>query len=311
MEQLPKPSITAIILSFNEELHIARCIERLWPLVERIVVVDSFSTDRTVEIARSLGAEVVQRAFVNQADQFQWALDTIPVTSDWTIRLDADEYCEEGLIATLRDRVPHLPGSVHGVVLRRKMIFRGRWIRHGTYYPVHLLRLWRTGSAAVEQRWMDEHIRLLSGERVTITDGDFVDENLGTIGDWTAKHNGYATRHMVDFVGRSIGLIAAEPRPTDRRARWKRMLREDLFGGAPLYLRSVLYFVYRYIFRLGFLDGRVGFLWHFMHGFWLFMLIDAKIDEAQQQIARHGRESFLPWLKDRYGMVIGDEWLVR
>jgi glycosyltransferase involved in cell wall biosynthesis len=311
MEPVAKPSITAIILTFNEELHIARCIERLWPLVERIVVVDSFSTDRTVEIARDLGAEVLQRPFVNQAEQFQWALDTVAVTSAWTIRLDADEYCEPELIATLHARLSQLPETVQGVVLRRKMIFRGRWIRHGTYYPVYLLRVWRTGSAYVEQRWMDEHIRLHHGDSVTITDGDFVDENLGTIGDWTAKHNNYATRHMVDFVGRSIGVIAAEPRPTERRARWKRVLREDVFGGAPLYLRSVLYFIYRYVFRLGFLDGRTGFVWHFMHGFWLFMLIDAKIDEAQRQIAQHGRDSFLPWLKDRYNMVISDDRLIR
>jgi glycosyltransferase involved in cell wall biosynthesis len=296
------PSITAIILSYNEEIHIERCIERLRLLAQRILVVDSFSTDRTVALARGLGAEVHQRRFVNQAEQFQWALDTIAIDTDWTLRIDADEYFEPALIAEVAERAALLPPEVTGIVFRRKMIFRGRWIRWGTYYPVYLLRMWRTGAARMEQRWMDEHLQLLRGTSVELLRGDFVDENLQTIGLWTDKHNRYATRHMVDFVGRKHGLVPTEPFPTDRRARIKRWMRERLFGGAPLYLRSLLYFVYRYFVRLGFLDGRQGFVWHFLHGFWYFMLIDAKIDEAETQIRRHGVESFGPWLAARYHM---------
>jgi glycosyltransferase involved in cell wall biosynthesis len=294
-------SITAIILTFNEELHIGRCIERLKDWCARIIVVDSFSTDRTLTICSDLGVEVHQRRFINQAEQFQWALDTIPVNSDWVLRVDADEYFEPALIAEIGERLPALGTDVTGVEFRRKMIFRKRWIHYGTYYPVVLLRLWRTGTARIEQRWMDEHVTLLSGNRILFGQGDFVDENLQTIGDWTAKHNNYATRHMIDFVGREIGLIPTEPMPSSRKARTKRWLRETVFGGAPLYLRSLLYFIYRYIFRLGFLDGKQGFVWHFLHGFWFFMLIDAKIDEARIQIAKEGKDSFPRWVAERYG----------
>jgi len=293
-------AITVIILTYNEELHLARCLEGVASWCARIIVVDSFSTDRTLDIARAAGAEVHQRAFVNQADQFQWALDTIPIDTPWTLRLDADEYFEPALIAEIAERLPTLTPEITGIAFHRKMIFRGQWIRHGTYYPVRLLRLWRTGAARIEQRWMDEHIRLLHGTEILFTRGDFVDENLNTIGAWTDKHNRYATRHMIDFVGRKIGLLPTEPPPTGRAARTKRFLLERVFGGAPLYLRSVLYFTYRYIFRLGFLDGRNGFVWHFLHGFWLFMLIDAKIDEAETYIAEHGRDAFVPWLAERY-----------
>jgi glycosyltransferase involved in cell wall biosynthesis len=301
MSNSATPTITAIILTFNEELHIRRCIERLKSWCARIIVVDSFSGDRTVDVCRELGAEVHQRAFINQAEQFQWALDSIPVHSDWVLRVDADEYFETALIAEIQERLPSLSSEVTGIEFRRKMIFRKRWIRHGTYYPVVLLRLWRTGTARIEQRWMDEHVTQLRGGRMLFGKGDFVDENLQTIGAWTAKHNNYATRHMIDFVGRETGLIPTEPMPSSRKARTKRWLRESIFGGAPLYLRSVLYFVYRYIFRLGFLDGKQGFVWHFLHGFWFFMLIDAKIDEARTQIKAEGSHSFPRWVADRYG----------
>lgn len=295
--------ITAIVLTHNETLHIRRCIERLAGWCARVIVVDSFSTDDTVAIAQELGAEVHQRAFVNQAEQFQWALNSIPIATGWVLRVDADEYFEPKLIAEIEERLPALAADTTGVVFKRKMIFRGKWIRWGTYYPVFLLRLVRTGTARMEQRWMDEHLTLTSGTATTFTRGDFVDENLQTIGTWTDKHNRYATRHMVDFVGRRIGLIPTEPMPTGTRARFKRWLREKVFGRAPLYVRSWLYFHYRYFLRLGFLDGRQGLVWHFLHGFWYFMLIDAKIDEANRQIAAHGEASLPQWLADRYGVA--------
>ncbi|WP_218016274.1 glycosyltransferase family 2 protein [Sphingomonas asaccharolytica] len=295
--------ITAIVLTHNETLHIGRCIDRLQRWCAKIIVLDSFSEDNTVAIARAAGAEVHSRAFINQAEQFQWALDTIPIATEWIIRVDADEYFEPALVAEIKERLPTLDARTTGVMFRRKMIFRGRWIRWGTYYPVFLLRLFRTGAARVEQRWMDEHLQLTHGDAILFVRGDFVDENLQTIGAWTDKHNRYATRHMVDFVGRRIGLIPTEPMPADRKARTKRWLREKVFGRTPLYLRSWLYFNYRFFVRLGFLDGCQGFVWHFLHGFWFFMLIDAKIDEAERQIAAHGEESLPQWLAERYGFT--------
>jgi len=107
-------SITAIILTFNEEIHIARCIERIRPLVARVVVVDCFSTDATVGIARSLGAELLQHPFKNHAAQFQWALDTCHPETEWVLKLDADEYLEEGASAELRHTLRTLPSNVTG-----------------------------------------------------------------------------------------------------------------------------------------------------------------------------------------------------
>jgi glycosyltransferase involved in cell wall biosynthesis len=300
-----KPSVTAIILAFNEEIHLRRCIERLWPAVERIVVIDSFSTDRTVEIARELGAEVLQNPWRNYSDQFDWGMRNAAITSDWTMRVDADEYLEPGLIAALIETLPTLPTTVSACDFKLKVIFKGKFIRWGGYYRTILTRLWRTGAGEIERRWMDEHIVLKGGERQRIHGGDLVDENLKDIGWWIDKHNSYATRQMIDFINIDHPLFPTDVRvqqDDNATAKWKRFLRAKVYAGAPLYARAVLYFLQRYFFRLGFLDGRMGFLWHFMQGFWYFMLMDAKVDEARQFIAAHGLEAFKAELGMRYGI---------
>ena len=169
--------ITVIILTLNEQIHIERCLSRIMPLVERVVVVDSFSTDRTVEIARSMGVEGLQHYWKNYSNQFQWGIDNAAPTTEWVMRLDADEYLEEPLIAELQETLPALGPEITGVNLRLKVIFRNQWIRHGGYYPTLLLRIWRNGVGRIEQRWMDEHIVLSHGDSIT-TRGNFVDQNL-------------------------------------------------------------------------------------------------------------------------------------
>ena len=291
----PKPSITAIILAYNEDIHIQRCIERLWPVVERIVVIDSFSTDNTVALARSLGAEVLQNAWKNYAAQFQWGLDHAQIETDWTMRIDCDEFLESGLCDTILSEVPTLPPEITACDVKLKVIFKGKFIRWGGYYATTLTRLWRTGIGQIEQQWMDEKIVLASGKRLLLGGGDLVDENLKDIGWWTDKHNGYATRHMIDFVNREYHMFETDRRvETDpmNSGRWKRFLRDRVYGSAPLYVRAILYFIQRYFLRLGFLDGKQGFVWHFLQGFWFFVLIDAKIDEARRYIELHGLDAF-------------------
>ena len=291
MTKLP---ITLIVLSYNEEIHMERCLSRIAPWVERIVVIDSFSTDATVAIAQSHGAEVLPHAFKNHADQFRWGLEAAAPTTEWVMRIDCDEYFEESAWPALAALLPTLSSEVTGVEVQRKFIFREKWIRHGRYYPVVLLRLWRNGAAEMEQRWMDEHMTLVRGRSVLLEGGDLVDHNLAGIGAWTAKHNRYATLAMVDAINREHPLFEEDRRVEagGGAAARNRFLKNSVYGRAPLYLRALLLFVYRYVFRLGFLDGRIGFVFHVLHGFWVFLLIDAKIDEARDFIREHGLEAF-------------------
>ena len=303
----PSPlSITAIILTRDEEMHLERCIASIAGLVARIVVVDSLSSDATIAIAERLGADVLRHRWRNYADQFQWGVDAAAPTTDWILRLDADEYFEPALCAELRATLPALDPAVTGFYLRRKVIFRDTWIRHGGYYPTFLLRLWRNGCGRIEQRWMDEHIVLTRGA-ARRSRADFVDHNLAGITAWTDKHNRYATRQMVDFLNLDHGLFpvdAAIESEAGSQARAKRFLRNRVFARAPLYLRGLLYFFQRYFLRLGFLDGRDGFVFHFLQGLWNWILIDAKIDEARAFIAAHGVDAFKTRLATHYGVEL-------
>lgn len=275
--------LTAIILTFNETLHIERCITRLKTVCREVIVVDSFSTDRTVDIARSLGATVLQNGWVNHAHQFNWALDHATISTQWVIRVDADEYLDSGLeaLAALDTATP----DITGFYLNRKYVFLGQWIRHGAMYPVQTLRIFRVGQGRVEQRWMDEHIVLASGQAASLHI-DLVDDNLNPVSWWIQKHNGYATLEMLEAMNLKYGFMPRDERlqqtgATRSQAGMKRWIKERLYSRLPLFLRPFLYFLYRYVIRLGFLDGRKGLAFHFMQGFWYRALVDLKVLEAE------------------------------
>ncbi len=285
------PDISVIILTYNEELHIERCIKNLQPIAQQIFIVDSFSTDNTVQIAESLGAKVFQRPWKNYADQFQWGLDNCPIKTSWVMRMDADEYLEPPLVEEMISKLPLLPRDINGIYLKRKHHFLGRWIKHGDRYPLVLLRIWKTGQAHIENRWMDEHIVLDSGNSLTFK-GDFVDDNINTVEWFIEKHNRYASREMVDILNHKHQLFARDESIDDAKtgqAKIKRFVKESFYNKLPLFVRPVLYFFYRYILRMGFLDGAEGFAYHFMQGLWYRCLVDLKCLEAERVLA--GAES--------------------
>lgn len=282
------PRLTAIILAFNEEMHLARALASIASIADEVFVIDSFSTDRTVEIAEGMGARVFQNPFVNQAKQFQWALDHIPISGDWILRLDADEVIEPDLAANIRRTLPGLPADTVGINLKRKHIFLGRWIRHGGRYPVTLLRLWRRGQGRVEDRWMDEHVVVWGGRTITL-EGGFADHNLNDLTYFIDKHNKYATREAVEvlnqrhrFLKHDIGLTADS---ASKQAAGKRFVKEKIYNRIPAPLAALLYFLYRYVAQLGFLDGREGLAYHFLQGFWYRFLVGAKVTELEHAVA--------------------------
>lgn len=281
-------TITAIILTFNEEQHIERCIRSLDGVVERVCVIDSFSTDRTVEIAERLGAEVVQNPWKNYAAQFQFGLDTCDITSAWTMRIDADEYLDDGLRTALKAWLAEPKEVVNALYLRRKMIFLGRPITHGFFYPAMMLRVWRTGEGRIEQRWMDEHVIVENVQSETIGGGDLVDHNLNDLTWWVTKHNSYATREVYDMVQimeRDRTTKDAGMEKMIGQAARKRWLKEKVYSRIPSTLRASMYFVYRYVLGRGFLDGKEGFFFHFLQAYWYRTLVEAKLLELQKVAA--------------------------
>jgi glycosyltransferase involved in cell wall biosynthesis len=273
-----------VILTRDEELHISRCLESVAGLAAERFIVDSGSEDATCAVARQHGAAVFVHPFENQAAQFNWALDNLPIESEWVLRLDADEYLLPELQDEIRAVLPALPPDVSGLLMKRRVVFQGRWIRHGGYYPTWLLRLFRQGHARAELLEMDEHLRLTRGRTASLAH-DFVDDNRKGLAFWTAKHERFAARE----AGVLLRLAAASSEGSEsegalfgaqpERRRW---LKRNLYLRAPLFLRAFLYFGYRYWLRLGFLDGRAGLVFHVLQGFWYRFYVDAKLWEAQR-----------------------------
>jgi glycosyltransferase involved in cell wall biosynthesis len=302
--------LAVIVLTRDEERHLPRLLQALAGLDGGVFVVDSFSTDRTTAIAEAAGALVAEHRFVNQAQQFQWALDNLPIDAEWVMRLDADEVLTPELVEEIGQRLPSLPPEVTGVNLKRRHLFLGRWIKHGGRYPVTLLRIWRNGAARIEQRWMDEHMVLLHGRAVTFAH-DFADDNLNELTFFTDKHNRYATREAIDVLMKRYGLAdedeALSRRNASLQAAAKRRIKARLYNRLPFGLGPFAYFLYRYVLRLGFLDGAEGLAYHALQGFWYRLLVDAKIlefDRALRPLA--GREARLAALARLTGYARSD-----
>lgn len=279
--------LTIVILTYNETKHLSRCLHSLHNLAKQVLVVDSYSTDDTVNIARAMGARVVQNPWVNYSTQLNWALDNLSIDTEWVMRLDADEVVTTELAVALRFQLLIMPSYVHGVTVNRKIYYLGRWIKHGGIYPLRMLRLWRKGYARCESRWMDEHMLVQQG-KVTHINADIADINLNSVTWWTDKHNRYSSREAVD-------LLLHESRKTSdsldaslsRQALIKRWLKIKIYLRMPIGLRAFLYFCYRYFVCLGFLDGKQGLIFHVLQGFWYRFLVDVKVDEVKRYMHKN------------------------
>jgi glycosyltransferase involved in cell wall biosynthesis len=268
--------VTVVILTYNEEIHIRRAIENVRGWAVDVFVVDSHSTDRTAELAEEAGARVFLHAFENYAAQREWALRELPYRTEWMLFLDADELVSAELKEEVRAVLPHAPDEVGGYYIKRRFFWMGRWLRHGGIYPVRLLRLVRPARARCGERSVNEHLEV-DGEAARLRH-DLLHVDLKPIGDWIAKHNRYATLEAKEQVradqrrgnGPRGRLLGSQP---ERKLWLREYVWEPLL---PPLLRPFVYFVYAYLFRLGFLDGRAGFMYHVLQGFSYRFLIEVK-----------------------------------
>lgn len=300
-EHVPPLRLAVIILTFNEEKHIARCISSLLPLTRQIFIVDSGSTDGTVALATQLGATVVENPWVNYATQFNFGIENCPFEADWLMRMDADEYVLPELAGEIKAKLPTLPADTGGIYLKRRVVFMDQWIRYGGYYPTWLLRLWRRGQGFCEELWMDEHIKVTRGKMIQF-EHDIVDHNLNNLTWWTQKHNLYTIREAIDLLNVKYNFDNTElvtPRFFGTQEQRKRYLKLR-YAALPLFTRPFFYFLYRYFLKMGFLDGKKGLIWHFLQGGWYRFLVDAKVYEVYHRAGRT-KEGIVAFFKDEYG----------
>jgi len=276
--------LTVIILTKNEEKNLEKCIQSFQGIAKRIVVLDSFSTDGTVPLAEGLGAEVIYHKFENHAAQFNWGIKNANITTTWTMKIDADEEFTPDLAKEIDGKLDLLPNDVNGIILRRRVYFMGKWLRHGGKYPELLLRIFRTGHGMSEMKMMDEHLIIHNGKTVTF-ENDMIDNNNKDLEWWINKHNWYSNKEVLDYQIKADAKSSNEfisETTTSFQAKMKRFIKNHGYYSLPRFLRAHIYFIYRYYIRFGFLDGTEGRIYTFLQAYWYRFLVDAKMYECDK-----------------------------
>jgi glycosyltransferase involved in cell wall biosynthesis len=275
--------VTVIVLTFNEARNLGACLDSVTGWATGVCVVDSGSSDETQAIARGRGALVVEHAFETHARQWQWALASLPLVTSWILAIDADQRVTPELRAELRRVFAEgPPAETSGFFVNRRQIFRGRWIRHGGYHPKYLLKVFRRDAVMIDAGELVDHHFTVNGFTEKLP-GDLVEDNLNeaAIAVWTEKHNRYAVlqarQEVLEARGSARVPMRAVLGPPDARVRWLK----QVWSRLPLLLRPCLYVFYRYVIRAGFLDGREGFVFHVLQGFWYRLLVDVNIEEER------------------------------
>jgi len=278
--------ISVVFLTYNDERLIEEGLQSILGWVDEIYVVDSGSTDGTLEIVRRYTDKIITHPFENYAAQRRWAQANLPLANEWVFHIDSDERVTPELCATLQN---FFAGSdadqVDGVMFPRRTVFMGRWIRHGGHYPVYHVRLFRKTKGQCEDRLYDQHFTV-EGKVIKVS-GDLIDVISTSLESWTLRHVRWAGLEVQQQLGNGATNQVQEKldgTPIEQR-RW---LKTFIFGRTPLFLRVFAYFFYRYFFRLGFLDGTEGLIFHFLQGCWFRFYIDAKIWEAKNMQGKVG-----------------------
>lgn len=272
--------ITAIILTKNEEVNIKRCIQSIKGIVDRICVVDSGSTDKTIEIAESMGAEIFYHIpFINYAEQFNWAVDNIDLTTTWVYRIDADECVTSELATEIVEQCEaHRSDDVNGFLMNYKLCFLGKCLTHGGAYPFTKITIYKPQYARFEERAMGEHVVLSQGRCLTLKN-DCLHYDCKSLTAYIDKHNWYATREVQDYYDRQERI--AQQADLYTKAEVTKKLRDGFYYKLPMFFRAKLYYWYRYYVQLGFLDGKEGKIYCIIQAYFYRFIIDAKIYEHE------------------------------
>lgn len=281
---IKRTKIVAIILTFNSEISIAKVIDSCKNIVFRILVVDSFSSDQTVDIAVSLGCEVVKHEFDNYSKQRNWAQAYANLEpTDWVLHLDSDEIISTELAESIQQVSAENSQEIDGYLVRRLSYFLGHPIKYGHINPSWHLRLFKASRGSCEDRLYDQHF-LVPGKTKKLK-GFLLDLQLTTIENWTASHNRWSSAEALEVFFKSEAeknqdktLPASLQGDLRMQKRW---LKNNLYYRSPLLLRVFIFFIYSYFLRLGFLDGKTGLIYHVLQVFWFRFLTDCKIIEMQ------------------------------
>ncbi len=272
---MEKPSCVVVILTFNSAAIIRETVAAAKQVSPHVFVVDSFSSDNTPGILEELGCIVAQRAFANYSDQRNWAIAQVEADYQWQLHLDADEVLDDRSIGEINALLAGTPAH-DAYLIRRRDYFMGKMLRFSGVNPWHL-RLFRSGVGRCESRLYDQHF--ISSAKPGRLEGLMHDKNSAKLADWIASHNRWSDAEVKEKLGNQTGgANILQPRLTGDARERTRFIKE-IYYRLPIGMRVLVYFIYRYFFRLGFLDGTIGFYFAFFQALWFRMLIDAKMYE--------------------------------
>jgi exosortase/archaeosortase family protein len=302
---LNNPEFTIVVLTLNEEKNLPKLLCSIQGLGAKVYIVDSGSTDDTLKICAEHQIDVYLHKFENHPKQWDFALNTLKITTPWIIGLDADQTLSPQLLDKLRSFRDQDYSNINGIYFNRKYIFKGQWIRHGGHYPMYLLKMFRNGNGYSDLTERMDHRFMVHGNTRTWKREHIIEENVkeNEIAFWIKKHNGYSsllaeeTRHTVKDLS-LIKLFSSKPNE-------RKLCTKNIWNALPLYVRPCLYFVYRLIFQLGFLDRRQGVLFHFLQGFWFRIIVDMKIDEREKKPRVHSSSLFVLKFLVLFGIFYG------
>jgi glycosyltransferase involved in cell wall biosynthesis len=281
-----KVPISIIILTFNEEQHLPRLLESIAGLGFPIYILDSGSTDKTLEIAENYRAVVLFNKFENHPKQWDFALKNFDIQTPWTIGLDADQIVTPELHELLKNFNAEEYKDTDGIYFNRKNIFKGKWLKYGGYYPKYLLKMFKTGIGYSDINENMDHRFIVPGKTRIWKQGHIIEENLkeNEISFWISKHNRYSDLVAQEEYERMNALRTQTLKPNLFGDPYERITYlKSLWWKMPLFVRPFIYFIYRYFFQLGILDGGRGFIFHFLQGFWFRFVVDIKIYELKQR----------------------------
>jgi len=272
-------NIGILIIAYNEEIHLNRCIENAKKLSPNIFVVDSFSTDKSIQILQEHAIKFLQHPFSTHAKQINVGIDHFPYQVEWLVRLDCDELMSDELILEIKNSTKNKTSTYNGYFIQRKVNFLQGILHFGMINPIWLLRVWKKEEGKCNDLWMDEKIEL-NRPNTTHLKGILYDHNLQDITWWTQKHNQYAVREAYEILRQKYGLNNPEETNTIDR---KIVKIKKLYNHLPIFVRPFLLFMYAYFIKLGFLDGKRGLIWNFLQVFWYRFLVDVKVLEIEIQ----------------------------
>ena len=274
-------NIGVILLVYNEEIHLKRCLDNLLLLTSDIYVVDSFSTDKTVTILKEYGVNFSQNSFVNQSQQLNFAIDNYPFVTNWIIRVDCDEILSLELIDEIKtSKLLDVNSDISGFYLKRKVKFLDKTLNYGNINPIWLLRLWKMGMGICDDKVMDEKI-IVTDQKTSKLQNIIIDNNLNNLTWWTNKHNNYSNREALEILKFKYLSVNQNFKGDYYSIDFIIYILKTSYNKSPIFLRSFILFFYSYFLKLGILDGVSGFIWNVLQVFWYRYLVDVKVYEFE------------------------------